>query len=129
MPCKQSFEDADKFELAKPFFDLDFDEDSFSDDMYNLEYGFMCEYSPSGIQRYFFIEMPEHKANIKVIPGGTYFCKQGEDSQIEQAPQIFRKQLENKTSFLAIETEVFLGKYKVNKPINELRVIGLDRDK
>jgi DNA-binding transcriptional MerR regulator len=133
MPCKQSFEDADKFELAKPFIDLEYNEDDFSDDMYNLEYGYMCEYSLSGIQRFFFIEMPElptkfpavHKANIKIIQDGSYFCKQSEDSRIEQAPQIFRKQLENKTSFLAIETEVFLGKYKVNKPINELRVIGL----
>jgi len=161
VPYEKPIEDADIFELAKPFMDLDDSEDGF----YDFEYGFMCEYSPLGIQRYAFMEMSEpisnqfsanfttnqHKptqtkerydttsssgswlknseTNSKVIPGGIYFCKQSEESQIEQTPEIFREQLKCMAtkgcqSFLAIETEIFVGKYKIDKPINELRVIG-----
>jgi hypothetical protein len=141
IPYEKPIEDADIFELAKPFMDLDDSEDRF----YDTEYGFMCEYSPLGIQRYAFMEMSElptnqqgainrtrkAETNIKIIPSGTYFCKQSDKSQIEQTPEIFRKQLKCKAtkdcqSFLAIETEIFVGKYKIDKPINELRVIGLD---
>ncbi|MDR2543709.1 MAG: MerR family DNA-binding transcriptional regulator [Treponema sp.] len=124
IPYNQSLDNADAFELAKPFMDLDDSEDGF----YDFEYGYMCEYSPSGVQRYAFMELskPKTEDNIKVIPGGLYFCKQWEESQIEQSPHIFRRQLKGNKSFVAIETEIFIGKYKINKPINELRVIGID---
>ena len=124
MPVKEPFEFRDFFEVLKPVLDATYSESDFFD---INEYGTMLEYSPSGVQWYAFLELPATKTenSIKIIPGGTYFCKQGEESQIEQAPEIFRKQLKNKASFLAIETEVFLGKYKVNKPINELRIIGV----
>ncbi|MCL2247436.1 MAG: MerR family DNA-binding transcriptional regulator, partial [Lentimicrobiaceae bacterium] len=56
MPCKQSFENVEKSEFVKYFFNLEYGENSSHDDIFNMEYGFMCEYSPSGIQRYFFIE-------------------------------------------------------------------------
>ncbi|MCL2410398.1 MAG: MerR family transcriptional regulator [Treponema sp.] len=122
IPCEQP-EYTDLFELAKPFLDLEYNEDDFHD----REFGYMCEYSPSGIQRYAFMEIPNYKekANCKIIPSGVYFCRQNEESQIEQTPQIFSKQLEGKKHFLSIETEIFTSKYKINKPINELRVIGL----
>ena len=126
IPCRQSFDGADIFELAKPFLDMEYSEEDF----YNLsEYGYMCEHSPSGIQRYAFIELPKHiaKENAKIIPAGTWLCKQSETSQIEQAPQIFRKHLKGKTSFLVAETEVFIGKYKIYKPVNELRFIALNQ--
>ena len=123
IPCGQSFEEVDTFEIAKPFLNFEFDEN----DLYELlEYGYMCEHSPSGIQRYAFMELLKHKAraNVKTIPGGIYFCRQSAASQIEQAPQVFSKHLKDKDSFLVIETEIFSGKSKVNKPINELRVIA-----
>ena len=47
------------------------------------------------------------------------------ERQIENAPRVFDEYLQNKKSFLAIETEIFAGKYEINKPINELRVVGL----
>jgi len=125
MPCEQPFDNDDIFELAKPFLNIKYSEDDF----YDLsEYGCMCEHSPAGIQRYAFIELPEHaeRENAKIIPAGTWFCNQCETSQIEQAPQIFRKHLKGKDSFLVIETEVFIGKYKIYKPVNELRVIALN---
>ena len=124
MPCGQSFEDVDPFEVSKPFLDLEFDKE----DTYELlEYGYMCEHSPSGIQRYAFMELPRHKAkaNARTIPGGMYACRQSEASQIEQAPRIFSEYLKGSDSFLVIETEVFAGKYKVSKPKNELRVMDL----
>ena len=128
MPCKQSFENVDKSEFVKYFFNLEYGEDSSNIDIFNLEYGYLCEYTLTDIQRFFFIELPEQKANTKIIPGGTYFCKQSEDSCIERAPEIFSKKLKKKSSFIAIETEIFLGKNKINKPIHELRVIMLDNE-
>ena len=124
MPYGQSFEDADVYEVSKLMLELDYG----GDDFYEiLEYGYMCEHSPRGIQRYAFMELPGHKAqaNARHIPGGTYFCRQSEESAIEQAPRIFSGQLGGASSFLVIETEVFAGKYKVNKPVNELRFIAL----
>ena len=125
VPCEQPFAEVDISELAKPFLDLEYSGEGF----YELsEYGYMCEHSPSGIQRYTFIELPEHtvKENTRSISAGTWLCKQSEESQIEQTPQIFSKHLKGKTSFLVIETEVFIGKYKIYKPINELRVLALN---
>jgi len=125
MPFEQSFGNVDIFELAKPFLDIEYSKE----DLYDLtEYGYMCEHSPAGIQRYAFMEIPKHlgKESTKIIPAGSYFCVQNEASQIEQAPHFFRKHLKGKTSFLAIETEIFIGKYKIYKPINELRLIALD---
>ena len=124
IPCEQSFDDAGIFELAKPFLDMEYS----GEDFYELsEYGCMCEYSPSGIQRYVFFELPEHdeREGTKIIPAGTWLCRQDETSQIEQAPQVFSKHLKSTTSFLVIETEVFIEKYKIYKPVNEMRVIAL----
>ena len=124
MPVEHSFEYRDLLELFKPFWDTAYNES----DIFDIyEYGAMLEYSASGIQWYAFFELPAHKPepNIKIIPAGIYFCRQSEESQIEQTPQIFRKHLKENNAFLAIQSDVFLGKYKVNKPVNELRVITL----
>jgi len=40
--------------------------------------------------------------------------------------EIFREYLEEKTSFLAIETDIMTDEYELNKPfLSELRVISL----
>ena len=125
MPHKQVFESVDTFEVFKPLLDLE----AGQEDPYELlEYGYMCEYSPSGIQRFVFMELPKSAAKpaVKIIPAGTYLCVQSETSKIEKTPEIFSEYLKGRNSFLAIETEVFAGKYKVNKPINELRFIALN---
>ena len=124
MPYEKSFENRDMVEVHKILLDLYPGDDP--DEPYSLlEYGYMCEHTPLGVSRYVIMELPERKAkpNVKVIPAGVYFCTQSEESQIEQARQIFRKQLGGADSFLAIETEAFSGKFKVNKPVNELRVL------
>ena len=125
LPQGTSFEDdMDLFEISRPFWNSEYDDE----DSYELlEYGNLCEYSPSGVKRYIFIELPRHKTNnnTRIIPGGTYFCKQSETTLIEQAPQIFAEQLNGAASFLAIETEAFTGRSKINNPLSELRVITI----
>ena len=129
----QSFDDVDPYEETKAYLDL---ENEMEDDYVRLpEYGFMCEYSPSKINRYIFIELPKHKAksNIKAIPGGTvktipsgmYYCTQSRESQIEKSRQIFEEYLKDRDSFLVIETEIFARKYEIDKPLSELRIIAL----
>lgn len=102
-----------------------------NEDDYNElpEYGFLYEYSPDRAMCYTFIETYteacEHTPteNIMAIPAGTYFCRLDEDSQLEHASEIFREQLAEQDSFIAIETGIFTGKHNFSKPINELRVI------
>jgi len=127
LPYDKTFENADPYQIAKLFYDVPFEEneDSYSSGL--LEHGLLCEYSPKGIRRYVFVELTKEMAasDCKVIPAGQYPCRQSDESQIEQAAEIFKDYLEDKDSFIAIEIEVFTGKSNINKPINELRVIAL----
>jgi hypothetical protein len=137
VPYQKPFEeDADPYEMyemIKPFLELEYSKDEISDAPYELqEYGYLCEYSPANIERYVFVELSKTSlwlkkpgATTKVIPAGTYYCRQSETSQIKQVAQIFSEYLKGKASFLTIETEIFVGKYNINKPVHELRVIGL----
>jgi hypothetical protein len=63
--------------------------------------------------------------SIKIIPAGIYHCRQSEDTEIERAYEIFDKHLAGNKYFLAIESEIFTGKHKINNPLKELRVINL----
>ena len=129
VPYEKTFDDMDKATIAKLFLDMPYDEDSDSDDSW-VEYGFLSEYSDKGIRRYVFIEATQNtvalNANFerKIIPAGTFQCKQREGSLIEQAPEIFKDYLGTKKKFTAIETEIFVGKFNINNPLNELRVIS-----
>jgi len=125
--CGDSLVDVDLFEMAKSV--SDFAYSAYREVNYNdlPEHGILCEHSPAGRAYYAFVEVPKRMAGrgIKVIPGGTYVCRQSEDTQIEEARDIFGAYLTDKDSYLAIETDIFTGKQKINKPLNELRVIGL----
>ena len=124
IPLEHTLENSGIFELYKLFLDIDY----FDDISYALlEFGYMCEHSPSGIRRYAFAELPNHivKDNTKLIPSGTYLCKQDPSNRIEEAPQIFREHLNGNTSFLAIETEIFISKTQIYSPKHELRIIIL----
>jgi len=86
------------------------------------------QYSPNGIDHYGFSEIPKHftHENTVTIPAGTYFFRQDETSQIDNVREIFREQLADKDSFLAIETEeLFFSKTKISQPIYELRIVVL----
>jgi len=119
MPHGKAFEDdMDIFDMLKPVG---------SDYHELLEYGLLYEYSPEGVRWYVFMELPGHKAaaGCKVIPAGEYFCSQSEASRIEQVSQVFGEELKGAASFIAIETTIFTGKFKISNPVNELRVIGV----
>jgi len=120
-PCAQSFDEADPLEIAKEFYDASLEIEA---EEQLWEFGLLCEYTPKGASRYVFTELKVDRGqeNIKVIPGGTYYCRLGETSAIEQAAEIFREQLEGVGSFLVIETEIFTGKHQIGRPLNELRV-------
>jgi len=124
LPFEQTFDNVEQYEIMKLWENLPFDD---YDDYEWLEYGLLCEHSPSGTKRYVFIEMPKGKENpeCRIIPGGMYHCRQSDVSQIEQSTTIFSDYLIDKSSFTAIEVEVIFGKVDANKPINELRVMSL----
>ena len=124
MPYEESFENVDQYEVTKLFLDTPYYEDG---DGEWIEYGLLCEYSAGQVRRYAFIEAPRTgaKGKRKVIPAGQYHCRQSDTSQIEQAGAVFEDYLDDKKSFIAIETEVFSGKSNINRHINELRVIRL----
>ena len=90
--------------------------------------GYMCQHSPEGISYYGFYEVPIHftHTNIINIPAGMYFFMQSEISQIENACEIFKEQLEGRDSFMVVETEeLFLSETKVSQIMYELRLIVL----
>ncbi|MCL2367806.1 MAG: MerR family transcriptional regulator [Oscillospiraceae bacterium] len=123
-PCKPPLNEIDPFELVMSFFDGSYSNDDQKD---TLEYGFLREHTPAGSAYYAFIEVPKRLASkhTKRIPAATYFCRQGENPQIENTQEIFKENLLGKGSYLAIETEIFTSKYKIGKPLHELRVIVL----
>jgi hypothetical protein len=129
IPYENTFNDMDMVSIAKLFLDMPYDEESEVDGGW-VDYGFMSEYSDNGIRRYVFIEATQDTLwnssafERKIIPAGKFYCRQNDRTQIEQAPEIFKNYLDGKTNFIAIETEIFIGKFNINNPVNELRVIG-----
>lgn len=116
-PCGGVLKDLDLFEMVMlfadmPYADVGYDELS--------EYGFLCEQNPARAQYFVFAEVPKRMAN-KTIPAGRYVCCQNENPQIENARAVFKEQRTSEF-FLAIETEIFTDRHKINKPLNELRV-------
>ena len=124
MLCKKTLKDEDLVDMVKASLDLYYYEENYDE---LLEYGILCEYSSAHPTYYMFAELPEHiamnvKENIMVIPEGTYLCRQHNESVIENAHQIFCKDLKDKDSFLAIETDIFTSTYKIQNPTKELRI-------
>ena len=125
VPVPHSLDESDQFEILWKILDLISELGYSEDDYENIsDYGTLLEFSENRSQVYAFVELPEHREgeNIKIIPGGTYFCTQSTQNQMENVKEIFSEQIGNKP-FLAIETEIFAGKYEINKPIKELRAI------
>ena len=124
-PCGKSLKGVDQFDMIMSFY-ASLGDMTYPMDEYELpEYGILCEHSPAGAMYYYFKEVPKDFSteNKKTIPGGVYFCRQDDESKIETASEVFKAQLTGVTSFIAIETEIITGRHKVNKPVNELRVL------
>ena len=101
--------------------------DGIDEQMVLMEYGFLCERSPDGIQYYIFAELPEGLAieNIMTVPSGAYCFRQDRCSKIEDAPRIFEQHLKGQEHFLVIEVEEMLsGKSKIYDPIYEMRLVA-----
>ncbi|MCL2171701.1 MAG: hypothetical protein FWB71_06050, partial [Defluviitaleaceae bacterium] len=120
-PCRPPLNEIDRFEMVMSFSDV-FAAAEGRDDL--AEYGFLRQNSPAGAQYYAFMEIAKEMANSEtiIIPAATYFCRQDQNLQIENAHQIFNKHLAGANSFIAIETEILTSKPKISNPINELRV-------
>jgi DNA-binding transcriptional MerR regulator len=121
IPYEQTFKSLNDYDVAKLLLDVPFSED----DEEWREYGFMCEVSPLGVQRYVFLEIPMDldEGNCKIISSGIYHCRQSDESQIEKAAVIFNDYIAGKDSYIVIETDVFSGKFNIDKPMNEVRVL------
>lgn len=114
-----------QLDIIKIFAELPLPEDYFDG---LTEYGFMCEYSSNGVEPYVFVELTKNlmNHNVKAIPSGVYFCCLGDKGQIGRVYDIFKNQLSNNGSFLAIETEIVTEKYEPLKPLlSELRILLL----
>jgi len=125
LPYEKPFDNTNPLEVVKAFVGFEYSDSDYAGEL--VEFGLMCIYLPSKVERFAFVELEKRNdtADIKVIPNGSYFCTQNESISIEQTPQIFTDQLKGNASFLAIETAFIASKYEVGKPISELRVIGL----
>jgi len=109
--------------ILKGFYDFDYEDDDYR---IFTELGSLIEYSPEGVKRYAFMELPKfHKGkNVITIPCGTYYCKQCEAGEIENSHEVFREQLKGVKSFFAIESEIFASRNEVDNPVHELRVLA-----
>jgi len=122
--CGGPLKGVDLLDVYNAFSDMPYFEDNYQE---LTEYGWLRKCTPTETSYYAFVEVPRRMAKNDTIriPAGTYICRQSEDTQIEQALEIFNEQLKDTDSFMAIEAEVFTGKHKITKPLNELRVIPL----
>ena len=114
LPCK-SFGESDILELAKMYKTIH-DQDNVW-----LEPGIGIEKNGKEIKRFVFIEMPHGTKgkDIKIISRGEYRCLISETSQIENVQSAFGLN----GSFIAIETELYAGKSRINKPLHNTTVM------
>lgn len=126
LPYEKSFDTADPYQFVNLFNEASISEEEYGNEL--LDYGFLCKYNGKTLERYAFVELPEGFAfkECAIIPAGEFICRQSDVSQIEHTFEIFKDYLDGKSPFIAIETEVFSGgKFDINTPINELRVLVL----
>jgi len=103
-------------------------EDNFDELLGLPDFGVISQYSSSNASYFIFGEVTKQMAtdNCISLPAGAYFFRQDKESQLENAPEIFKEHIKGVDSFMIIETEEpFLSKTKINQPIYELRLIIL----
>ena len=103
------------------------DDDNLDDLLALPDLGCLCKYSKSGASYYVFGEIPEAYANKNTIkiPAGKYYFRHDKNSQLENAPDIFREQIDGKDDYIIVETqESFLSKSNITQPMYELRLIA-----
>jgi len=125
LPCNNPLENESWLEVALSFFEK-IPADEYADDEMPAV-GFLCEHLSKGMQYYIFVEAPKgtgpEDEDVKVIPAGEYWCRQNTRHRLDNVREVFKEQLGDAAGFLAIEVEVFLGRFKIDQPPTELRVI------
>ena len=125
IPYNKPFGGTNQFEeVARAFLNFEYSEDEDYSEF--SEFGLLYEQTPTGVQRYIFVELAKRKkaANVKIVPAGTYQCLQSGQIEIEKTAQNFSDYLKRADSYIAIETAFFDGIYEINKPVTELRVLA-----
>jgi len=92
------------------------------------DFGVIAKHSSSNVEYFVFAEVTEQMITDSCVslPIGTYFFRQDKESQLENAPEIFKEHIKGIDTFIIIETEEpFLSKTKINQPIYELRLVIL----
>ena len=128
VPYEKTFDLINSRDWMNMFSSIPYDENDYEyEDM--PEFGLICKHTPAGIYRYAVLEVPKSKKsdvsdeNIITMPGGTYFCMQSDESQIENAPEVFKEHIKGAESFLVFERAIISGRNKVDKLMVEVRVI------
>jgi len=90
------------------------------------DFGVIAKHSSSNVEYFVFGEITKQMLTDSCVslPTGTYFFRQDKESQLENAPEIFKEYIKGIDDFMIIETEEpFLSKTKINQPIYELRLV------
>ena len=125
MPHEQAFDNLQPMEVTN-FYTALFQHNDLPMEALSWEFGLLLMKQKKHLNRYVFweIDYPFEHPHVITIPAGDYRCMQNDNSVIEDAADIFDRELANKKQWLAIETEIYHGKQKITRPVHELRVIS-----
>ena len=103
-------------------------EDDFDEILGFADIGIVAQHSLGGVDYFSLIEVTKQMRTESCIslPANAYFFRLDENSQLENALEIFKEHLVGIDKFLIIETEEpFLSRSKINQPAYELRLFVL----
>ena len=119
-------------EMAQEFYGENFNQTTIEDDLDEVlgfaDIGVVAQYSLGKVDYFTLVEVTKQMRTKSCISlsGGAYFFRLDENSQLENALQIFKEYLVGADKFMIIETEEpFLGRSKINQPAYELRLVIL----
>ena len=119
-------------EMAQEFYGENFNRTTIEDDFDEMlgfaDVGIAAQHSLDEVEYFSLVEVTKQmrtKSCISLL-GGAYFFRLDENSQLDNASEIFKEHLVGVDKFMIIETEEpFLSKGKINQPAYELRLVVL----
>jgi len=119
-------------EMAQEIYGKNFNHTTIEDDFDEIlgfaDIGIVVQHSMGEVDYFTLVEVTRQMRTKSCIslPGGTYFFRLDENSQLENALEIFKEHLVHVDKFMIIETEEpFLSRGKINQPAYELRLVVL----
>ena len=103
-------------------------EDDFDEILGFADIGIVARHLSGEVDYFTLVEVTRQMRTKSCIslPGGTSFFRLDENSQLENALEIFKEHLVGVDKFMIIETEEpFLNRGKINQPAYELRLVVL----